>query len=74
MAGELKIRYEWGTRFSSSGQYVNAFRGTMLCARFKMWHRSVESNSVILYPDELRRPGYIKFGMKTVPKREIYDP
>lgn len=70
--GDLKIKYVWGEYFSSSGRYVDAWRGTMLCVRFKAWMRSPEDNSVMLYPHSVQHAGYVEPRKHSVPVRHIY--
>lgn len=71
--GEITTRFVWGERFSPTGQYVEAWRGNMLCARFRAWHGKVEANTVTLYPYEVRRVGYVRTGKQTISKRDIYN-
>lgn len=69
--GQLKVKFVWGQRFSPTGQYVEAWVGNMLCARFKAWHGKVEANTITLYPCEVRRVGYINTGKQTLALRDI---
>lgn len=69
----MGVRYVWGKYFSPSGRFVEAWRGTMLCAIYKAYYGRVEDNVIKLYPYEVRRPGYIDVGKRTVPIREIYN-